>query len=217
MKKPDSIRSTSNALLALASSVLTDLIYGEISDARYEAHYVSNKIVIEQINQLGFLTRLFVIGIIFFVIWMLLFIIRLALPKLIERLMYRNKRSYTKEQVCLNFISAKSTLLTINHIVREEYDRIGYCSKEIGGAITLLYDTFCPQKRRLERVVKSSFRTGSICDFEQRISPYDYFLIIELAKNLVDKLKNSNPDNMLQSDCQRLDDQLKKLKTEVLQ
>lgn len=65
MKKTESIRAISSALLALASSVLTDLIYGELSNVSYEVRFIDGITLVEQTNELSFGIRLLAIGAVF--------------------------------------------------------------------------------------------------------------------------------------------------------
>lgn len=212
MKKTESIRAISSALLALASSVLTDLIYGELSNVSYEVRFIDGITLVEQTNELSFGIRLLAIGAVFFTIWTFLFIVRWCFPQLIKRMTYRNKQNYTKRDVYLNYVSAKSILAeTMRNTQTESLTAIFY-SKEIESAVTLLYNTFCPSKKRLCRVVKATFRTGTVGDFEQRISPYEYLAVINVAENLLMTLKCANKDSMLQEDCKMLYRQLEQLK-----
>ena len=219
MKKADSVWAMSSALLALASSVLTDLLYGEISGTRYEGQLSGERLTLEEIGDFDFKTRLLYISFLFFVTWTVLFVIRWCLPRLVRRLQYRNKQSYTREKVYSDFILAKTILAETRRTDKLEPKNILLYSEKIGGAITLLYSTFCPHKKRLELVVKNSFRTGLICDFGQRISPYEYYAVIRVAYELLSDLSQmgakEEAGEILRSDCARLCKQLEELKVVV--
>lgn len=212
MKRTDSIWAMSSALLALASSVLTDLLYGELSNARYEGCLIDEKITLEQINSIDFWTRLGAIGLLFFATWTILFIFRWFFPKLINRVKYRNKKNYTRSKVYGDFITVKEILIETADKVDVEPERIVLYTDKIGDAIVRLHDTFCPQKQKLKRVVKASFRTGTMTDFGQRISPYEYLATIDMANKLLRCLEAANNDIMLQSDCKGLCNQIEDLK-----
>lgn len=212
MKKTDSIWAMSSALLALASSVLTDLLYGELSNARYEGQLIGEKISLVQINSFGFWTRFFAIGFLFFATWIILFIFRWFFPKLINRVKYRNKKSYTKSKVYVDFMTAKNILIETANKIDAEPDHVILYTEKIGGAIVQLHDTFCPQKQMLKRVVRASFRTETITDFGQRISPYEYLAAVDMASRLLRHLETTSDDAMLHANCQSLCHQLEELR-----
>lgn len=213
MKKTGSIRTISSALLALASSVLTDLVYGEISNAGYEMQFVDGKVILEQVNELGFGIRVLAIGIVFFATWLLLFTVRWCFPQLVKRIVYRNKHNYTKDRVYSNFVLAESILLETGRMIKAEPNTTIFYAKEIGKVVTSLYNTFCPPKKRLSRVIKATFRTGVAGDFDQRISPYEYFALIDVAEEQLTALTAASEDSMLKDDCKRLCDQLNELRS----
>ena len=85
-------------------------------------------------------------------------------------------------------------------------------TEEISLIVIRLYKTFCPGKKLLAHLVKSTFRTGeTVYEIGRYISPFEYNELICTVEKLLGLFADSN-NKMLKSDYSNLQKQLNELK-----
>lgn len=200
-----------NSLFAVASSILTELLYDELSNIHYEVQNTGQGVMLIQVDEHGLFWKLmFIIGI-FLSIWALISVVIPILIRFLGRFRYRNVKTYTTEFVVANYRNVKANIIKLSKINSNQFNLL-YIN-EIATTINQLYAIFCPDQKRNKRVVTSSFRDGVTVDnMESRISPYEYQIMINQAESLLEIFPTIQGHPMADNDYEMLKKRLDRLK-----
>lgn len=202
----------SGGLFAVASSILTNIIYDELSGICYEVSSTGDRVFLVQVSEFTFMQKMGFIGVTFFAIWFVILAVWLFLPKAISQIRYKNIRTYSRKQIVSSYREAKKYIIKIKDSSNISNDIILY-TDDIAIAVNTLHKVFCPTKKSLKRIVNSVFRTGAtIFDMGQLISPYEYSAVIESADKVLRCLSQYSSSEMLQKDCTKLKQEIIELK-----
>lgn len=191
-----------SSLAAVASSILTGLLtnilYDEIFAATYKIVNEGTTYTIIEDNEYSVISKIFIVLFIFLIVWFFLSILIPTVATGIEMLIHRKTPTFTRLQLFALYRECKEQLLKLNESM-SDCDYACENSKlylgELARVVNKLYAKFCSTKILEQRVVRSSFRTGStIDDFENRISFYEYEKIICVASRILGKLQPQNLD-----------------------
>lgn len=214
-----SLEVLSSSVSAFASIILTSLIYDIISESHFEIdevidlegrhYYTATEISrFNPLAQIVMTVSLFVIG---------LFIIRIALPKIISIisiLVYKRKI----------FVSSKVIVERYDHICQRMIDILNdfenftddaVCAlyqKDVVNMVNELYKLLCDKSGKQKNAVKYAFRQGgSINDIGTLISFYEFKKRIEILDQMINKIYNQI-DYESQKDKTELCERIQKLK-----
>ena len=210
-------RKTWGALSAIASSILTSIIYDEFSSPGYEAICSNGKLQLNQIEEYGFWGKCLLIILIFLLFWTVISLVIPFAHYVLKRFRYRNKRQLRKADILEAYQSSKKDIL---RLVEKGLLLDGTCcndmkmlyTEEISLIVIRLYKTFCPGKKLLAHLVKSTFRTGeTVYEIGRYISPFEYNELICTVEKLLGLFADSH-NKMLKSDYSNLQKQLNELK-----
>lgn len=211
------IRRTWGALSAIVSSILTSILYEELANCSYEVVRLGDSLRLNQISEHNFFQKCLLIILIFLFIWAIISVTIPLLYYVMRRFRYRNRRKFRKSDVLKTYQSSKEDIRYLLEKVwvlgRNDCDSAGILySEEISLIIIKLYSTFCPGKRYLDNIVKSTFRTGeTVYEIGRYISPFEYDEVICAAEKLLNLFSDSQT-SMLSSDYLRLKEQIDALK-----
>lgn len=173
-----------DSLFAVASSILTELLYDQLSNSHYEIQNIDQKVVLIQVDEHGLLWKLVFITMLFLSIWALISIVVPRLIGFLDRFRYKNVKKYSTKEVIANYNEVKDDIIRLCNL-NSNYFNLLYVD-EIAAAINQLYYTFCPQQKQNKRIVISSFRSDSMVDdIGNLISPYEYKILINQAEFLL--------------------------------
>lgn len=211
------------ALSAVASSVLTDAIYDEFSEISYELQTVGQKVIFVPRDTLAFGEKALIIGSLFIVIWAVISLIMRGIDTLIDRLRFRNKKSFGADRIVADYNAARSIVLEVsnffnhaNELSTITQNDILVRTGEFVTAINILHRSFCPETKRQSKVVKSTFRTGSeLCDVGKRITPYEYEAVVNIAGDVLELWQAIDDIPMVASDCEMINAAINDLKNVI--
>lgn len=210
-------RKTWGALSAIASSILTSIIYDEFSSPGYEVVYSNGKLQLNQIEEYGFWGKCLIILFIFLLFWTVISLVIPLAHYMLKRFRCRNKRQLRKSDILEAYQSCKKDIL---RLVEKGLLLEGTCcndmkmlyTEEISLIVIRLYKAFCPGKKPLDHLVKSTFRTGkTVYEINRFISPFEYNELICTVEKLLGLFAGSN-DKILKSDYSNLQKQVDELK-----
>lgn len=208
-----------NYLSAIASGILTNVIYDELFPYYYEKIESSNSIMFIQIEQFNFFEKILIIMTIFFVVWFLLSVIIPFIIKKIKDLSYKKRKVYSKKDIMTNYnnINKNVQKLIESNIIILSDENFKYnntvLASEISNNINNLYKIFCPSKNAQKRIVKSAFRQGNtINDIGKYISHYEFEALLNNIEIIFNSIFQENTNALKENDYNLLKEKIKELK-----
>lgn len=211
------VRKIWGALSAIASSILTAIICDEFSSVSYEVVDSDSGLLLVPASEYHFLFKCLLIGAVFFFLWAIISGVIPFFYRILKRLKYRNKKKIKRSDILTVYQISKEKTLRLNEkisaIQSNDFESVKILySEEISLIIIQLYKTFCPGKKSLNHIVKSTFRSGdTIYEVGRYISPYEFDELICVIENLLSIFSNAR-DEMLLSDYSKLCEQISDLK-----
>ncbi len=191
------IKSITNALLAVVSSILTSMIEGFINSSYFIETKRGNERVFEQVNEYSFVVQIIITILIFVFIWILL---SLVIPYFINiikrRLNYRTKRIYSDKYIIKVYNDVKKNWIELMDKYGQldlENNSVNILTSDIFNCVNDLYLVFCNKNSEIQkRTVKSVFRyKPGLYNMHRRISPYEYNSIVSNMHIVCENLNNN--------------------------
>ena len=208
-----------NAIVALTSGVLTNLIYNEISSTSYVLEFLNGQYTLIQVNNNAW-EKIGLIFLTFFLVWAFISTIIPVALRIRQKIAYQKINRINNKNLTKSFDSAKNeTLILLPFFVRESTEDVPNPDlallhvKDLANVVTKLHNIFKPHNNKLQKQIRNYFRNpnhSSIINIGDNISDYEFSALITLLLNMVERVQSLKSDNkLLQKDC---DEMLKSLK-----
>lgn len=210
------IRRLPQALSALTASILTNIIYDEISTSHFERKIQNNNIYFVEVSNYSIYEKLFFLFLLFSILWFLISMLIPTILKLYSIRKPKKKKQLRKKEILHEYTRIKLhlnlLLQNIEQIKTLQTSTLTY-AEDISICINQLYTVFCPSSNIQKKVVKNVFRTGaSISDIGHAVSIYEYTEIINEAKYLLDNVFSNKENELLLQDYSKLNARIIELK-----
>lgn len=211
--------SISNSIQAIATGILTDLIYDKFLSVSYYEVIFEDKTIrkIVEINELPLYIQIPIIVLTFFCTWALLSII----PPKIQHFMQYRKYNYkkiksTKDVIKLyeeNKQAITSVIQLTNNLPNDQ--RLLYLH-DIFVCINNLHTVFCSKNPLQITTCKSVFRsTQSITTKVNHLSKYEFLALFSIVQSFLDETIKNSTDTMLKADIEEISAMIKELKSAI--
>lgn len=201
---------------AIVSSILTNLIYEELTSTEFELITTGEKNLVVQLNDGEFGKRIAVILGIFFCLWFAIYVFVPVFLELVDRVRCHNMKGFKKSKVVSIFERMRKKVIEVSaqfSTLSAETSFVLLYSSEIAQIINSMYITFCPRTKHLNKIVKSSFRGGAtVYDIGRYISPYEFDALLNELEKLVEVLLASSDSSVLLVDSMALKEEISELK-----
>lgn len=215
-----------NAIAALTSGVLTNLIYNEISSTSYVLKLLNDQYTLIQVNnnaweKIGFIFATF------FLVWAFISIIIPVALRIRQKISYQKIDWINNKNLTKSFDSAKNeALILCPFFVSESTEGVPNPDlallhiKDLANVVTTLHNIFKPHNNKLQNQIRNYFRNynhSSIINIGDNISDYEFSALITLLLKMVEKVPSLETDNkLLQKDYNEMLNNLKEME-EILQ
>lgn len=198
-------KTTTTAIYAMASSVLTDILLNFLLDSTYVGQYEDGQIrIVTQGNFATWQIVLLTLGI-FIAFWVLLGNIVPRLLSVLSRLSYRPFKKHRREEVVETYKHVRDDAMRIAEILSTESFAIQWQKPflfvDLVKDVKRLTDVFLTTGRKRNLFKRSYFRTGStIDDIENYISAYEISAMIDFLEELLNQTYHSEHVEMTDLD-----------------
>lgn len=191
-----------SALSAVASSVLTDLFYDEISATSYSVIMQGAEPLIVEVDAYPLISKLLIIAGVFLSIWLTIGILFPLIVGFVKTRCYKRVKIYSSESICKLYKEETNNVLLITEAVTNfehpnAFAATLYISR-LMSVVNNLYVIFCSPKSSTRRSITASFRNGgSLDNIDNRISVYEYEELLNEIERLLKLLDLHKQENDL--------------------
>lgn len=210
------------ATSAVASGILTELIYSEMSNSYYEKQIINDVETFIEINQTPFWKKIIFILLMFLSIWILISIISPRVVYLFKSIHRKRKPTYNTKEMTIIFNEIMKTIQGISFSFKNScsvpLSKMLYFD-EIATSINKLHAVFSSTNPIQKRTVKFVFRdSNSSTVKDDRISKVEFHILLFIMEELLnecakEKFNNESIDKMLETDIKAVQGKLNKLKS----
>ena len=203
------------ALAAVASGIITNMIYSTLISINYEIEEINGTVVFVQKNLPNYLMILVII-VIFCILWWFIYFIIPFLYNYFGYLITHNIPKYNGDYVVSMYKKSKKRLLTLMDLIDNKgFDPVLF-TYDIAIIIIELHKVFCPGNDILEKVMKNTIRRDSetLYNMKTHISIYEIektIIFIDKFFKIIYKIDNFNQDQYCK-DFKKLQIQIEELK-----
>ena len=200
------------AITAVASGIMTSLLYDLFSQTSYVLQQEGTQYILRQSNndvRSVLLTALSVF-LMFFIIWIIfIFIIQIGV-KISKQLKFHKIERIHRDKLVNIYINAKNQTIQL----KKKFDNEPNANsaklqlRELASIIIPLHTCFCPHNLRMKVHIKDYFRNpkhDTFLNVINMVSKYEFLSLIELLNEI---LKNfnfySNDDELMKNDCKNI-------------
>lgn len=225
MKTPILESKLWQAITAVASGVITDLLYDLLSPSSYTIQDVDSQYVLIPNSNNATWFSICVILMLFFSLWGIIILIIQISTKLSKHLGGKRKPHLCGYKLVTQYTKAKEETIKLNSIFDSEMSHtpnITYIKlylRDLSIPITSLHAQFYPHTRHQKTNLKYFFRNpehSTILSINNIISKYEFLALIALLQKMV-LLASSHvhKDKLMEKDCKDLLTMLQELDTTV--
>lgn len=204
------------AITAIASGIMTSLLYDLVSQTSYVivqegAHYV---IVSSSDNTPNTVLAFFIILLLFFSLWGILNLIVCIGVKTFRQLKFKKRKRIDGRSLLEIFNNAKEQTTTLINVLENEKNLITCKNsatlhiRDLAVIITSLHDKFCKRNLHGKAYAKNYFRCpkhASIVTISEGISRYEFLSLLGILDKLVrDITTYAENDELMLQDCNEL-------------
>lgn len=210
-----------NATSAVASGILTELIYSELSNSYYEKQIINDVETFIEINQTPFWKKFIFILLVFLTIWILISIIIPRTAYLVKSFHRKRKPTYNTKEMTIIFNKILENIQNISFALNNNCSRISLeilYFDEIATSINRLYAIFCSTNLIQKRTVKIVFRDSSSAAIkDNQISKVEFYYLLCIMDKLLNEYTKTKPNDenlakIFETDITALQDKLEELK-----
>lgn len=176
------------ALFAIASGILTEIIYSEISISRYEKKIIDGVETIEEISRYTALTKIGIILLLFFVIWIILSFVLPRIKYIFKTAIPKKKPTYNTKEIIGIFYNTKQTVQNISFVLNNNFSKISFATlylNDLVNCINKLHVVFCSKNKKQKKTVNFLlYNSLSVNTNGQFISKFEYLTLISIIDNL---------------------------------
>ena len=178
----------SASLAAVASGIVTNMIYATLVNINYEIKKTNETVILMQKSERNYF-MIFIVIAVFCILWWFIYFIIPHLYKYFGYLLSRNKPKYKSDYVMVVYKDAKKRLLNlIDSINNKGYDS-GLFTYDIAIIIIELHKVICADNDMLKRVIKNTFRKDSeLYNMRTHISIYEFEKTVDYIKIYFSKI-----------------------------
>lgn len=203
MKNNDIFRNRNkiaSALTAVASGMLTDLIYDIIAAEYFEGQIIDGTIQIIKISQYNTFEKICLIIILFSFSWVLLSYCIPLISYFINLFRHYNIPKIDSEKLLNTYKECKEKIIELQERTQNAINTNNsyiIIFSDISLLIIRLHKLFCSGKEQNKNIIKASFRSNStVNDIDIRISLYEYIAIIDVSQNILQLSYKKMPLNI---------------------
>lgn len=212
------------AITAVASSIITNLLYSFLSHSSYVLQPEGGQYIIipsdsnTKNNALSFICIL----LLFFVLWGILSTVIPISTKIIKKIRFKKMKFHSRDDLVNTITRTKEQAINLRELFCNEqylisnFDLAKLQIRTLATIISTLHAKFIPhdQQRRLH--MKDNFRNpdySSIININNGISKYEFLALIELLEKMVHNVSShTEGDDLMEQDCSQMSDMLEELK-----
>lgn len=213
------------AITAVASGIVTSLLYDLVSHSTYVIQQVNSQYVLmpDSSNTKGTLLSVCGIFVLFFSIWgIIIFIIQIG-TKVSKQLSFKNIQKISGRKLVFEYTKAKQQTIDLNnnfYTKSKGVSNISYIKlhlRDLSVIIVSLHAHFYPHNTLQKAHMKHYFRKpdhSTIISINNTISKYEFLTLIELLYLMVSQASLYARGNILMTcDCEEMFQMLKELKS----
>lgn len=209
----------SNSMQAIATGILTDLIYDKFLSASYYEVIFEDKTIhkIVEVNELPLYIQIPIIVLTFFCIWMFLSIIPPQIQHFMQYRKYNYKKIKNTKDVIKLYEENKQTITSVMQLTNNlPNDQKLLYLHDIFVCINNLHSIFCSKNSLQITTCKSVFRTTqSINTKVNYLSKYEFLALISIIQSFLDEATKNNTNTMLKADVKGINDMIKELNNTI--
>lgn len=205
-------KKTTDALFAIAAGILTNILWGFLSNGHFEGTFVNGYFAIYTIDQYGFWVKCGILICIYFITWIVLGYGIPIISYIIDSRKQVKKPTIKTEDIEENYKKCKQDLIALEErAARSETSDVSNCMLfvDICKCIILLEKYFCSETNREKALhIKAAFRTSVVPgDIEKKVSSYEYLAVVRSLQRMLDCVYSTieqNDNKLLRQDYQEM-------------
>lgn len=195
-------RKIANSLTTVAAGMLTDIIVNILEEEHFEGTFKNDEISLFSINEYSFQQKCVFVIVVFLILWALLSYGLPIITYFFTSWIPVKKTKISTDTVLSTYQECRTELyFLVERVTQGNLLEIDYCLffTDVCQLIVKFYNIFCSGKAENDLSVKDSFRTGGmVYDIGNKISSYEYLIIVDTLRRLVDltykKIKDCNSE-----------------------
>ena len=191
------------AISAVASGILTSLLYDQLANSHFEIIMQEGKTLLVPVSNRTFAFQFAIISGIFLISWLIISMIIPFAIYMFERISYKRVQYLRPNEVITSFRKIKKEVIYISEKLNRinQSDVVILYAEDIVSLILRLYKTFYTENRQLRMPVTSIFRMeNTLVNVGREISPYDYNALLKVLNQLLRLVNQSRNSEILQRD-----------------
>ena len=209
---------TPTAIYAMASGILTDMLFEFLAESTYIGRYDAGRIEVVADGKYPPLQVILLAMGVFFLIWVTLGIVVPKLLNVIYRLSFKSIKKHRRTDVLQTYSSVRNNVVDIEDMLSmTEFDNQclnTFIFVDLVKAIKKLADVFVAANGNPRLFQRSFFRTGKVMDdIDRYVSPYEFrALVVELERLVNWVYERCSHENSIEGDYRNALERLRTLK-----